>query len=234
MSKEEIEKIISDGDKSQFMSMLGGTQGFAKMLIYSSGLNEGKKNLEKILKESDLEDELAFIVFRKIIAEVYKKNFEVVFSLAGNPYVNLILNELHSWEEGFIKKAEKLYLIENGSLLKSGEYRKFLEKKILTDVFYQNFENAYLKRLLFTDELKDEFSLPLKSYINHEIKEKLGIGCKQFIFLSLLFKISNANQKDKVKFIKELKEIHSINKSFFEKDHKKILGDINKSLKKQD
>lgn len=226
VGKKQIKKIVKTNEKNQLMGVLTETTGFTQFIIYANAFNEGSKNLEKILEKSDLEDEMTYLVFKKIVLELYEESYEILFTQITNPYIKIILNEKLGWDEDFIENSEQLYHTKAKSLLKDDKQRMFLQYRLVTDILSKNFQNKYLKKLIFLSKEVDSYSQGLRDFVCDHLRKKLGLELNEYIFLSYVLKISLSSTKEKSLLVKELGKISKVNADFFTKEHTQLIQEM--------
>ena len=226
IDKDKLKAAMADNDQKQLMEILNGAEGFVKFLIYTNFFHEGGKKLDNILDKTDIDDELTFIVFQKVVGGIYDKGRELVFTRVANPLIRTIISQKIDCDIEFIEQAEKDYRADKKPLQNSHQEKSYLEYRVRTDILAQNFKHPFVKSLMFNGKDLDDFSKSLKSRILETVQEKFETNFNQFVFLSYITKLSMAETEDRKKLVKELKEIEGINENFFSKDHKELFQEM--------
>ncbi|MFT4552720.1 MAG: hypothetical protein ACI9S8_001346 [Chlamydiales bacterium] len=226
IDKEQLKAAMADNDQKQLMEILNGADGFVKFLIYTNYFQEGGKKLDKILEKTDMDDDLTFLVFQKVVSSIYDKGRELVFTKINNPIIKTIISQKIDCDVEFIEQAEKTYLTNIKPLQNNDREKNYLEYRVRTDVMAQNFSHSYLKSLMFNGANLDDFSKNLKSRILEAVQQQFETGFNQYVFLSYVTRLSLAKNEDKKALIEELEEIENINGNFFSADHKELFQGI--------
>lgn len=228
IDKDKLKAAMADNDQQQLMEILNGAEGFVKFLIYTNFFHEGGKKLDNILNKTDVDDELTFIVFQKVVSSIYDKGNELVFSRVNNPLIRTIISQKIDCDIEFIEQAEKAYLTTSSPLQQNGNEKSYLEHRVRTDVMAQNFSHAYLKSLMFNGKNLDDFSKGVKSRILEAVQNQFETDFNQYVFLSYITRLSMTKGEDKKALVKELEEIEGINGDFFNDSHKELLQEVAK------
>lgn len=226
IDEKQLEKILLDNDENDFMPMLAGTEGFVKFVIYANVFNQTQLKIQELLSKVDLRYEEAYAAFEKMIGELFDEEHEIIFTLLDDLWVRKAVCGKMNWEEAFLADAQELYESDYKKLLETEEQMRFLEYRTISDLLSENFSHPFLREVLFEQELKEPFSVALREVIGDVVREKFETSPNQYVFLSIVLKLSTVPDEERSKCFKEVKKIHAVNKRFFSKEQKKVFQNL--------